>query len=49
VGDNTDTIKKNTEAFVDASKEVALEVNTEKTKYRLMSHHPNAVQNHDIK
>jgi hypothetical protein len=29
-GDNTDTIKKNTEALIDASKEVGLEVKTEK-------------------
>jgi hypothetical protein len=29
VGDNTDTIKKNTETLIDASKEVGLEVNRE--------------------
>jgi hypothetical protein len=29
--------------------EVGLEVNTEKTKYMLLSHHQNAGQNHDIK
>jgi hypothetical protein len=34
--DNINTIKKNTEALSDASKEVDLEVNTEKTKYMLM-------------
>jgi hypothetical protein len=28
-----DTIKKNTETLIDASKEVGLEVNAEKTKY----------------
>jgi hypothetical protein len=31
LGDNTDTIKKNTETLIDASKEVGLETNVEKT------------------
>jgi hypothetical protein len=34
---NVDTIQRNTEALLDASKEVGLEVNSEKTKYMLMS------------
>jgi hypothetical protein len=38
LGDNIDTIQKNTEALLDAGKEVGLEVNSEKTKYMLMSH-----------
>jgi len=33
------TIKKNTEAWLQASREVGLEVNTEKTRYILMSCH----------
>jgi hypothetical protein len=36
--ENIDTIQKNTEAVLDAGKEVGLEVNSEKTKYMLVSH-----------
>jgi hypothetical protein len=32
----TDTIKKNTETLIDASKEVSLEINVKKTKYMLL-------------
>jgi hypothetical protein len=42
LGDNIDTIKKNTQTLIDASKEVGLEVNTEKTKYMLLSRHETA-------
>jgi hypothetical protein len=44
-----DTIKKNTKTLIDASKEVCLEVNAEKTKYKLLSRHHNAGQNHNVK
>jgi hypothetical protein len=49
LGDNTDTINKNTDTLIDASKEVALEVNVEKTKYMLVSWDQNAGQNQYIK
>jgi hypothetical protein len=45
LGDNIDTITKNTGTLIDASKEVGLEVKAEKTKYILLSHHHNAGQN----
>jgi HSP90 family molecular chaperone len=48
VGVNIDTIKKNTEAFLDAGKEVVLEVNPEKTEYTLMSRIPKVGQKYSI-
>jgi hypothetical protein len=48
LGDNTDTITKNTETLIDASKQFGLEVNTEKTKYMLLYRHQDAEQDHDI-
>jgi hypothetical protein len=49
LGDNIDTIKKNTETLTDASKGVGLEINAQKTKYMLPSHHHSVGQNQDIK
>jgi hypothetical protein len=46
---NTDTIKKNTEALLDADMEVGLEVNPEKTKYMLMSRSQMTGQKHSLK
>jgi hypothetical protein len=48
LGDNIDTMKKNTETLISASKEVGLEINVEKTKYILLSRHQNVGQNRDI-
>jgi hypothetical protein len=49
LGDNIDTINKNTQTLIDASKEVGLEVNVEKTKYMFVSREQNASQNREIK
>jgi hypothetical protein len=48
LGDNIDTTRESKEPLIDAGMEVGLEVNTEKTKYMLLSRHQNAGQNHDI-
>jgi hypothetical protein len=48
--DETDhTIKRNTETLINVSKEVGLEVNTEKSTFMLLSRHQTAGQNHNIK
>jgi hypothetical protein len=49
LGDNLDTIKKNTETLIDARKEVGLETNVEKTKHMLLFRHQNTGQNRDIR
>jgi hypothetical protein len=49
LGDNIDTIKKNTKSLNHASKKVGLEINVEKTKYMLLSRQGNVGQNRDIK
>jgi hypothetical protein len=49
VGENIRALKRDTEAFLDASKEVGLEVNAEKTKYMLMSRSQRIGQKHSLK
>ena len=49
LGGSVHTTKKNTEALVDASKEIGLEINENKTKYMVMTRDQNARRNHNIK
>jgi uncharacterized lipoprotein YehR (DUF1307 family) len=49
VTENIDTTRKNPEALLDASKEVGLEVDPEKTKYMLMSRSQKIGQKHSTK
>jgi hypothetical protein len=49
LGDNIDTINKNTRTLIYASTEVGLEVNAEKIMYMFVSHHQNAGHYLDIR
>jgi hypothetical protein len=45
LGDSINTIKENKETLFEASKDIGLEIYAEKTKYIIMSRHPNSGQN----
>jgi hypothetical protein len=49
LGENINIVKKNAEALLDARKEIGLEVNSEKTKYKFMSRHQTAGQSNHIR
>ncbi|KAJ4444371.1 hypothetical protein ANN_06163 [Periplaneta americana] len=49
LGENPQTIRKNTGILLEASKEIGLEVNPEKAKYMIMSRDENIVRNGNIK
>ncbi|KAJ4448659.1 hypothetical protein ANN_00049 [Periplaneta americana] len=49
LGENPQTIRENTGILLEASKEIGLKVNPEKTKYMIMSRDQNIVRNGNIK
>jgi hypothetical protein len=44
LGDSIDAIKENAETLLEAYRDIGLEINAEKTKYMIMSHHLNSNQ-----
>jgi hypothetical protein len=48
-GNSVNTIKENSETLLEASKDIGLEINAEKTKYMIMSCHSNSGQNQNIR
>jgi hypothetical protein len=49
LGGSVNTVTENAEALVVATKQIGLEVNTDKTKYMVMSRDRNAGRGHDVK
>jgi hypothetical protein len=49
LGDSINTIKENVESVLEANRDLGLEINSEKTKYMIMSHHPYLGQNQNIR
>jgi hypothetical protein len=49
LGDSVNAIKENSEILLEASRDIGLEINAEKTKYMIMSRHPNSGQNQNVR
>jgi hypothetical protein len=45
LGDSVNTIKENSETLLETSRDIGLEINAEKTRYMIVSRHPNSGQN----
>jgi hypothetical protein len=49
LGNSVNTTKENSETLLEASRDIGLQINAEKTKYVIMSRHPNSGQNQNIR
>jgi hypothetical protein len=49
LGDSVNTVKENTETLIEASRDIGIEINAEKTKYLIMYRHQNSGQNENIR
>jgi hypothetical protein len=47
--DSVNTRKENSETLLEASRDIGLEINSEKTKHMIMSHHLNSGQNKNVR
>ena len=48
LGQNLQTVRENVEMFMKASKDIGLDVDSEKTEYMITSRHQNVTQNQNI-
>ena len=48
LGENLQTVKEHVENFIKPSKDIDLEINSEKTKYMITSRRQNVIQNQNI-
>ena len=48
LGENLQAVRENTDLFIRASKDIGLEVNSDKTKYMITSRQQNMIQNQNI-
>jgi hypothetical protein len=49
LSDSVNTIKENTEILLETSRDIGLEINAERTKYVITSHHLNSGQNQNMR
>jgi hypothetical protein len=49
LGSSINIIKEKTETLLEASRDIGIEINAEKTKYMIMSRYPNSGQNQNIR
>jgi hypothetical protein len=49
LGDSVNTIEEKIQTRLEASRDIGLEINAEKTKYMIRSRHPNSGQNQNIR
>jgi hypothetical protein len=49
LGDSVNTIKEKSGNLLEANRDTGVEINSEKTKYMIMSRHPNSGQNQNIR